>query len=306
MNPRIAGVLPIVHVPFTDDGGIDRAALRREVDWAFSQQVAGIGTGMVSETLRLTFAERCGLAETLVEMAAGRGVVFISVGAESTVQAVEYARLAAAAGCDAIMAAPPVASRVSSAQLAGYYLALAEAVEIPLIVQDASGYVGQAIPLDLCADLLDRLGPDKVLFKPEASPTGPQLSALRDATQGRARILEGSGGILLVDSFRRGIVGTMPGMELLDGIVAIWRALLAGDDEMAYRVALPLSAIVFLQLQAGLDGFLAIEKYLLHKRGILPSARRRSPYWWELDDETAAEVDRLFARLQAALPSPQP
>ena len=56
-----------------------------------------------------------------------------------------------------------------------------------------------------------------------------------------------------------------------------------------------------MQLQAGLDGFLAIEKDLLVKRGIFTSARRRSPNAWDLDAETAAEVDRLFARLQRAL-----
>ena len=53
-----------------------------------------------------------------------------------------------------------------------------------------------------------------------------------------------------------------------------------------------------LQLQAGLDGFLAIEKYLMVKRGLFPTARRRRPYGWELDAETAAEVDRLFERLR--------
>ena len=56
-----------------------------------------------------------------------------------------------------------------------------------------------------------------------------------------------------------------------------------------------------LQLQAGLDGFLAVEKYLLVKRGLFAAAHRRRPYHWELDAETAAEVDRLFARMRAAL-----
>jgi 4-hydroxy-tetrahydrodipicolinate synthase len=63
-------------------------------------------------------------------------------------------------------------------------------------------------------------------------------------------------------------------------------------------------ALVALQLQAGLDGFLAVEKHLMVKRGLFASARRRKPYGWELDTETAAEVDRLFALLQAALSAP--
>ena len=118
---------------------------------------------------------------------------------------------------------------------------------------------------------------------------------------GKAKIFEGSGGVFLIDSYRRGIAGTMPGMDLLDGIVAIWRALAAGDEETAYRVYFPVCALVSLQLQAGLDGFLAIEKYLMVKQGLFPSARRRKPHGWDLDPETAAEVDRLFDRLQASL-----
>jgi 4-hydroxy-tetrahydrodipicolinate synthase len=47
---------------------------------------------------------------------------------------------------------------------------------------------------------------------------------------------------------------------------------------------------------------LAIEKYLLVKRGLFSSDRRRGPYGWTLDAETAREFDRLFARLGAAMP----
>ena len=49
------------------------------------------------------------------------------------------------------------------------------------------------------------------------------------------------------------------------------------------------------------DGFLAIEKYLLVKRGLFASDRRRQPNAWSLDKETSREVDRLFALLRAAL-----
>lgn len=304
MPKPLAGVLPIVHTPFTEADEVDAASLRRAVDWGFAVGADGLGTGMVSETFRLTSDERVSLAEMLVEFAAGRGPVFAAVGAESTRQALAYAVAAERAGCDAAMAVPPLTTRLAERQLADHFRALADGVGIPVIVQDASGYVGQSIPIPVCVELLDRYGPEKVLFKPEAAPNGPTLSALRDATGGRAKLFEGSGGVFLIDSFRRGIAGTMPGLDLLDGVVAVWRALQRGDEETAYRAYFPVCAIVALELQAGLDGFLAVEKYLMVKRGLFPSARRRKPYAWDLDAETAAEVDRLYARLQAALAGP--
>ena len=106
---------------------------------------------------------------------------------------------------------------------------------------------------------------------------------------------------MLVDAYRRGVTGTMPGVDLLDAIVALWNALKAGDEKRVYQLYFPICAIVALQLQAGLDGFLTIEKYLMKKRGLFSSERRRKPYAWELDDETRAEVDRLFEYLQISL-----
>jgi dihydrodipicolinate synthase/N-acetylneuraminate lyase len=295
------GVLAIVHTPFTDGDDIDAATLRKSVDWGFSVGADGFGTGMVSEILRLTADERLAMTKLLVEAVAGRGPAFMAVGAESTKQALAFAVAADKAGCDAVMAVPPLTSRLSESMLVDHFRALADGIGIPVIVQDASGYVGQAIPMGVYVKLLELYGNEKILFKPEAAPNGPNISALRDATGGRAKIFEGSGGVFLIDSYRRGIAGTMPGMELLDGIVAVWRALRSNDEATAYSIYWPVCAIVSLQLQAGLDGFLAIEKYLMVKRGLFPSARRRRPYGWELDPETAAEVDRLFERLRAVL-----
>ena len=75
----------------------------------------------------------------------------------------------------------------------------------------------------------------------------------------------------------------------------------AGDIRRAYDVYFPLCALVALQLQAGLDGFLAVEKYVLKERGLFATDYRRKPYWFELDDETIAELDRLLAKLDEAL-----
>lgn len=305
MAQPIQGVLPIVHTPFDDQDEIVWPDFERQIQWALDQGAQGCCTGMVSELLRLTARERLELTRRLSEIVGRRGVVIASVGAESTHQAVTFAREAERVGCTALMAIPPTTTALSADELVTYFRTLAEAVELPLVVQDASAYVGQEIPLSVYLQLLEHFGPERILFKPEAQPVGPQLSVLRDATRGQAKVLDGSGGISLVDCYRRGVVGTMPGMEFLDGVVALWRALQAGEEDAVYRIYFPLCALVTLQLQAGLDGFVAIEKHVLVERGLFQSDRRRGPLRWQLDDETRQEVDRLRGRLDAAIAASQ-
>ena len=146
--------------------------------------------------------------------------------------------------------------------------------------------------------LLDEFGPERVQYKPEASPIGPKLSELRDATKGRARVFEGTGGIALVDSFKRGVVGTMPGADLIRGLVPLWRALEAGDAEKADAIHGPLSALI--SMQTSLDGFLAVEKHLLKRQGIFKNTLVRGPVGFRLDPESVREVERQFDRMIAA------
>lgn len=296
---RLAGVMPVFQTPFRDDESIDYPVLEREIDWLFECGCDGIVMAMVSETLRLSSEERDGLATAACELARGRGAVVISVGAESSHTAVRHARRATEIGAAAVMAIPPLSVGCGESQLQAYYRRIIDAIPLPVIVQDASGYVGKPLSLEMQARLLDEYGPDRVLFKPEAAPIGQRLSGLRDATGGRARVFEGSGGMATVDSHRRGIVGTMPGADLAQASVALWKALEAGDESQVRQIGPRLADLV--ALQTGLDGFLAIEKYLLVRQGIFRNQIVRGPVGFELDPETAREVDRRFDHLMAAV-----
>src|SRR5262245_22630669 len=253
---------------------------------------------MVSETLRLASEEREQLAEAACRFGRTRGVVIISVGAESSKVSERFAKQAEAVGADAVMAIPPVSVGIGESELVAYYRRIIGAVRIPVIVQDASGYVGRPMSIGMQARLLDEYGPARVLYKPEANPIGPKLSELREATGGRARVFEGTGGIALVDSFRRGIVGTMPGADLIRGLVPLWRALAANDSAKADRIHGPLAALI--STQTGLDAFLAVEKHLLMRQGIFKNTLVRGLVGFRLDDESRREVDRLFDRMLAA------
>lgn len=296
---ELRGVLPVFQTPWLDDESIDLTTLEREIDWLYDCGADGIVMAMVSEVLRLSSEEREQLAEAACRLGGSRGVVVISAGAESSKVAERYAMHAEANGADAVMAIPPVSVVIGEGELLAYYERIIRAVEIPVIVQDASGYVGRPMPIATQARLLDSFGPDRVLYKPEASPIGPKLSELRDATAGRARVFEGTGGIALVDSFRRGIAGTMPGADLIRGLVPLWRALEAGDTATADRIHGPLAALI--SMQTSLDAFLAVEKHLLVRQGIFKNTLVRGPTGFHLDNETKSEVDRLFDRMLDAV-----
>ena len=292
---ELRGVLPVFQTPWHDDETIDLDTLEREIAWLYDCGAHGIVMAMVSETLRLDSEEREQLAEAACRFGKDRGVVVISVGAESSKVAERYAKHAESIGADAVMAIPPVSVGAMESQVLAYYRRIIKSVQIPVIVQDASGYVGKPMDVFLQACLLDDFGPERVLYKPEASPIGPKLSELRDATKGRARVFEGTGGIALVDSFKRGVVGTMPGADLIRGLVPLWNALQNGDFLKADRIHGPLSALI--SMQTSLDGFLAVEKHLLVRQGIFKNTLVRGPVGFKLDNETRSEVDRLFDRM---------
>ena len=288
------GVLPVLATPFDDAGDLDLGALTREIDFVVEQQVDGVVIGMVSEVLRLSSEERDALVAATCVAVNGRGSVTMSIGAESTNTAVRHAVHAQAAGATAVMAIPPMGTACDDDELYRYYCTLIEAIEIPVVVQDASGYLGRPLTIELQARLFSAFG-DRALFKPEAQPIGPRLSQLLHATGGEAKVYEGTGGLALVDSHRRGIVGTMPGPDISWALVALWNALENGDEERVDEIQAPLCAIV--SIQNSLDSFVAVQKHLLHRQGVLPGTQSRGPVGYRLDSTTEREVDRLFERL---------
>ena len=295
---ELRGVLPVFQTPYRADESVDLATLEQEIAWLYDCGADGIVMAMVSEVLRLSSEERQELAEAACKFGSSRGVVVISVGAESSKVAERYAQHAETIGADAVMAIPPVSVILGEVELAGYYTRIIRAISLPVIVQDASGYVGRPMSIAMQSQLLDTFGPERVMFKPEASPIVPRLVELRNATDGRARVFEGTGGIALVESHQHGVVGTMPGADLIRALVALWRALEDGDTVKAQRIHVELAALI--SMQTSLDAFLAVEKHLLLRQAIFKNTLVRGPMGFRLDEETQRAVDRLFERLMEA------
>ena len=125
------------------------------------------------------------------------------------------------------MAVPPGLTRCDDAEIDRYYTSLLEATPLPVIIQDASSYVGHALSVDVQASLFRR-HPGRVMFKPEGAPLVPKMEALRKAAGAEAPMFEGAGGLALIDSFWLGVAGTMPGSDLVWAVAGIWRTWRSG------------------------------------------------------------------------------
>ncbi|MCX6431716.1 MAG: dihydrodipicolinate synthase family protein [Actinobacteria bacterium] len=295
----VSGVLPVFQTPYAPDGSVDLETLEAEIRWILDQGADGVVMGMVSEVLRLSDAEVEMVANRACRVAAEAGVqCILSVGAESTHVAVERARRAVDMGATAVMAIPPLATAVADHDKLLYYRALLDAINIPVVVQDASGYVGQPLSIEMQARIAVEF-PGQAVFKPEAQPIGPRVTALLEATSGNAKILEGTGGLALVDSFQRGIVGTMPGADVCWAVIALWRALKESDFAAVEAINAPL--VEMISVQGELDSFLAVEKHLLQRQGLFSNTLVRGPVSFRLDPELAKYVDALFDELVLAV-----
>jgi 4-hydroxy-tetrahydrodipicolinate synthase len=296
---NLAGVFNVLQTPLTETDEIDELVLAREIEWLFKCGIDGAVLAMVSEVLRFSAEDRRKQWQLVLKLINGRIPVVASVGAESTYIATSLAKWAEIDGAAAVMATPPSAFATLSNEIRDYYVAIIESVKIPVIVQDASNYLGQPLDISLYVDLIDKYGAERVQFKPEAKPVKERLELLRDASGGRALVFEGQGGVDLLDTFPIGIVGTMPGAEVPWALVALFKALKEDNWDRARSIHAPLAKLI--SYQTTLDAYVAVEKYLLVKQGIFTSTRQRGPVGFILTDEMKVEIDIAFDQLKAAV-----
>ncbi len=289
------GIFPVLQMPLNELEEIEPKELRREIDWLISFGVEGVVLAMVSEVMRFSFEERRHQWQLVLEILEGRLPLIVSVGAESTRVAVKLAKQAASDGAAMLIATPPATYPATSDEIFSYYEAIVESVAIPVVVQDASNYMGQPLPMELYERLLEKFGTERIQFKPEAKPVRDRVARLQGITGGEAKIFEGQSGMDLLETHELGLVGTMPGSEIVWAISKLWNSLESGDFESAKQIHQGISELI--EFQQTIDAYVAVEKYLLVKQGIFTSARQRGPVSTILSESTKAGIDRVFEKL---------
>jgi dihydrodipicolinate synthase/N-acetylneuraminate lyase len=133
MAVKIEGIIPPIITCFDKKGTIDEGAQKDLVRY-LSKHVQGFyPCGTYGSGPLMTMEERKRVAEIVIKEK-GDAFVVVHVGAPSTIEAVDLARHAEAAGADAIGAIPPYYYAYSQAQLIEHYRALIRSVKIPVFV----------------------------------------------------------------------------------------------------------------------------------------------------------------------------
>lgn len=296
-NTPWRGIFPSLPTPFQPDGGVDLDAQRNIVRFAIEHGAHGlICFGLAGEVLRLVPEERKRLCAVIVEEAAGRLPVLVGAGAESEHVAEDLARSAEEAGVDGIVVPPPVLGRLDGDALLGYFTRVADAVSLPVMIQDAPELLGVEVGPELVRRVASEAGNVKYV-KLEVGADG--LARWVDQLDGAVSIFGGNGGLYILDCLRAGADGLAPGLELVDLLVAIHDAELAGDTATAERLFARFLPMMVFELQ-DIDHYNACSKYVLSKRGVdlpiglCPPAR-------SLPAEAYPILDRYLAALEADL-----
>ena len=288
----LRGVWNIVPTPFLPDGMLDRASIPGLVAFVRETGVDGMTIlGVLGEAGRLGDAERSAVLEAVVAAAGGAVPVCVGISHASTDRAVAFAREAAVAGAHSVMLAPPPLARPTDAALRRHYLAVASAVDLPIVVQDHPASSGVPMSVEFLLALADEAPACRVV-KLEEEPTPPKAGRLVAGSLDIV-VLGGLGGEMLLEELGRGTHGTMTGFGFPEVLVAVVRRWAAGDRTGAAAIFDRYATLIRFENQALLN--LPIRKLVYQRRGAIAHASVRAP-GVQADAGTVADLEAVLAR----------
>jgi 4-hydroxy-tetrahydrodipicolinate synthase len=139
MKPILGSIVALV-TPMQEDGSVDYDALRRLIDWHIAEGTDCIGVvGTTGESPTVTVDEHCEIIRVAVEHAARRVPIMAGTGANSTAEAINLSRFAKSVGADCTLSVVPYYNKPSQEGIYQHYKAIAEAVDIPMMLYNVPG-----------------------------------------------------------------------------------------------------------------------------------------------------------------------
>lgn len=278
MNRRYKGVFPVVPTTFHEDGTLDLESQKRCLDFMIDAGSNGLCIlANFSEQFSLSDEERETLTRVALEHVAGRVPVIVTTTHYGTAVCAARSRRAQEQGAAMVMVMPPyhgATFRVPEAQIFEFYARLSDAIDIPIMVQDApaSGTVLSAPFLARMAQEIEQLSYFKIETAGAASKLRELIRLGGEAIEGP---WDGEEAITLLADLDAGATGAMTGGGFPDGIRQIMDAYMAGrrDDAIAtYTRWLPL-----INCENRQGGILSA-KALMKEGGVIASEAARHPF----------------------------
>lgn len=297
MTDRLTGVFNITPTPFHPDGRIDRDSLRTLTAFTRGKGVNGMTIlGVLGEADKLTDRERDEVIATTVETAGSDFPICVGTTHAGTDGCIALSRRAAELGAAAVMIAPPRLARTNDAALTRHYLAVAAAIDVPVVVQDYPPAVGGVtMSVEVIAALAaesPRLRHLKLEDEPSPAKVGQVLAASPEV-----KVFGGLGGLMFFEELRRGAIGTMTGFAFPEILVEIYRRFTAGDQEGAADVFYRYLPLIRFENQPRIN--LGLRKHIYQRRGAIAAATARAPFSG-VDRGTLDDLDDLLRRLGLA------
>ena len=291
------GVVPIALTPFTDGGDVDFAGIDALSGRYLASGADGLTVlGIMGEAHKLTDAERSAVAERYTAATGGEVPVIVGCSAPATRVAIERAREAEGFGAAAVMVAPP--NNLKNLDLVfAHYGEVAEAVSVPVVVQDEPVNTGVVMPAVFVSRVMNEVENCRYV-KLEEAPTTIKISALLNGIEDpkkRAGIFGGLGGMYLYEELSRGAVGIMTGFAYPEILVRVYRLFSGGREKEAREHFFRYLPLIRFEAQLGVGG-VGIRKEVFKMRRIIGSSHVRSPAP-ALDAETLRELEDLVEYL---------
>lgn len=294
-SSMMLGVVPILVTPFDDQGRIDDESLRRLVDFTIDAGVHGLGIALGSEVYKLTEGERDLVVSTVVDQTRDRVPVVVNTGAPATDLAIVFSKQAESLGASAVMCTPP-GPGFSNEEVLGYFQAISDAVQSPLVIQDTS-------TTPVSAELIRAIGEtcETVRYaKVESIPPTTQVYKAVQTAGEHVQIFGGAAGQFFLQELRRGSIGTMPWPSTPHAFVKIWDLWQSGRRDSAQQAFEQTIAPLLRISPPSLGGGHIIHKEVLRRQGVIKSAYVRRPTE-RLDAITLAELEEAFSSIEHSL-----
>src|SRR4051794_10432241 len=144
--PRLAGCGTALVTPFKADGSVDENALRSLVDWQIDEGIHFlVPCGSTGEAATMTLDEHRRVVEVVVEQGNGRVPIVAGAGSNDTEKAIALSRLMRDVGATHLLHTSPMYNKPPQRGIVAHYRAIAEAVDLPIVVYNVPGRTGSNV-----------------------------------------------------------------------------------------------------------------------------------------------------------------